>query len=223
MSNPSSYNMNTMTTSNYTSAAPAAEGGAANTSVSGRVKVVAGYALQQKLGSGSFAVVYKGVRMPQHQQQAPSEQQPQSPPVDTVAIKAITRMSEKLTKKVLQNLEVEIKILRSYRHRNIVCMHDVQKTERHFYLILEYCAGGDVQKLIRTRRAGRLTEGLTRRLMRDLASGLKFLWGQELIHRVSCFVVSHWNILDCVNGKQDIYRRLILRRLPFISQKIQYS
>ena len=25
-----------------------------------RVKVVAGYALQQKLGSGSFAVVYKG-------------------------------------------------------------------------------------------------------------------------------------------------------------------
>jgi len=40
-----------------------------------------------------------------------------------------------------------------------------------------------VQRLIRTRRAGRLSERLTRRLMRDLAAGLKFLWSQELIHR----------------------------------------
>lgn len=156
------------------STSAAVPGGASNsTNSNSKVKVVAGYALQQKLGSGSFAVVYKGVRMPQIQSGAP-----------TVAIKAITRTSEKLTKKVLQNLEIEIKILRTYRHRNIVCLHDVQKTERHFYLILEYCGGGDLQKLIRTRRGVRITEGLTRRLMRDLASGLKFLWGQELIHRV---------------------------------------
>eukprot|EP00977_Amphora_coffeiformis_P020850 scaffold8602_cov196-Amphora_coffeaeformis.AAC.8 len=138
----------------------------------GKVRVVAGYALQQRLGSGSFAVVYKGVRLPDSKAE-----------FSTVAIKAITRTSDKLTAKVLQNLEIEISILRTYRHRNIVCLHDVQKTERNFYLILEYCGGGDVQRLIRTRRAGRLTEGLTRRLMRDLSAGLKFLWGQELIHR----------------------------------------
>lgn len=139
-----------------------------------RVKIVGDYALQQRLGSGSFAVVYKGVRIPQSRAVH-----------ETVAVKAISRTSEKLTKKVLQNLEIEINILRSYRHRNIVCMHDVQKTEHHFYLILEFCGGGDVQKLIRTRQKLRLTERLTRRLMRDLSSGLRFLWGQELIHRVS--------------------------------------
>jgi serine/threonine-protein kinase ULK/ATG1 len=138
-----------------------------------KVKVVAGYALQQKLGSGSFATVYKGVRL----SQTPTNV------AETVAIKAITRTSEKLTKKVLQNLEIEISILRTYRHPNIVCLHDVQKTARHFYLILEYCAGGDLQGLIRRRKTGRLSEGLTRRLMRDLSAGLKFLWGQELIHR----------------------------------------
>eukprot|EP00536_Pseudo-nitzschia_multiseries_P004754 jgi/Psemu1/188905/e_gw1.82.123.1 len=131
-----------------------------------RVKVVAGYALQQRLGSGSFATVYKGIQHPQ-----------------LVAVKAIARTSEKLTKKVLQNLEIEISILRNYRHPNIVCMHDVQKTDRHFYLLLEYCGGGDVQHLIRSRQKGRLSERLTRRLMRDLASGLRFLWSQELIHR----------------------------------------
>lgn len=134
--------------------------------------MVAGYVIQQKLGSGSFAVVYKGVKL-----------QPTGGLDDCSAIKAIARTSEKLTKKVLQNLEVEISILRTYRHRNIVCMHDVQKTANHFYLILEYCAGGDVQGLIRSRKDARLSEGLTRRLMRDLAQGLKFLWGQQLIHR----------------------------------------
>jgi serine/threonine protein kinase len=61
---------------------------------SGKVKVVAGYALQQKLGSGSFAVVYKGVRLPETKTE-----------FATVAIKAITRNSDRMTSKVLQNLE----------------------------------------------------------------------------------------------------------------------
>lgn len=136
------------------------------------IKVVAGYGLHQRLGSGSFATVYKGIKVNQA-----------TPGADTVAIKAITRTSEKLTKKVLQNLEIEISILQTYRHRNIVCLQDVQKTERHFYLILEYCGGGDLQQLIRTRKTSRLTERLTRRLMRDLSAGLRFLWRQELVHR----------------------------------------
>ena len=171
-----------------------------------KVKIVAGYALQQRLGSGSFATVYKGVKvddgqsstsMPSlsstSQQQQHQQQQQQPPPNRTdnknhegaqiVAIKAITRASEKLTKKVLENLEMEISILRTYQHPNIVCLQQVQRTERHFYLILEYCGGGDLQRLIRTRKTGRLTERLTRRLMRDLSAGLRFLWGQELIHR----------------------------------------
>lgn len=150
-----------------------------------KVKVVDGYALQQRLGSGSFATVYKGVKAPATAENPLEESSTKKncDEPDTVAIKAITRTSEKLTKKVLQNLEIEISILRTYRHPNIVCMHNVQKTAHHFYLILEFCGGGDVQRLIRTRKAGRLSERLTRRLMRDLAAGLKFLWGQEIVHR----------------------------------------
>lgn len=143
------------------------------TQQSERVKTVAGYALQQRLGSGSFATVYKGVKVGSTPDEA----------ADTVAIKAIARTSEKLTQKVLENLELEISILRNYRHPNIVCLYHVQKTERHFYLVLEYCGGGDVQRLIKTRKRGRLSEGLTRRLMRDLSRGLEFLWSQQLIHR----------------------------------------
>jgi len=136
------------------------------------LKMVAGYVLLERLGSGSFATVYKGEKIIDANGQT-----------ETVAIKAIARNSEKITKKVLENLELEISILRTYRHPNIVCLTQVSKTEEHFYLVLEYCAGGDLQRLIRSRKTGRLTEKLTRRLMRDLTAGLKFLWGQELIHR----------------------------------------
>jgi serine/threonine-protein kinase ULK/ATG1 len=59
----------------------------------------------------------------------------------------------------------------------------VQKTDQFFYLILEFCGGGDLQRLIRTRKSGRLSERLVRRLVRDLAAGLTFLSSQNLIHR----------------------------------------
>lgn len=167
------------------------------------MKVVAGYGLQQKLGSGSFAIVYKGVRLTSpsaavvsdssnDQQQQTSDQQQQQQQLGSTngntdnefaAIKAIARNSDKLTPKVLHNLEKEIAILRTYRHRNIVGLLDVQKTTNHYYLILDYCAGGDLQHLIRDRKTGRLTEPLCRRLMRDLCQGLLFLNKYSLIHR----------------------------------------
>jgi len=139
----------------------------------GKVKIIGGYTVERRLGAGSFATVYKGVRQSQNNPNC----------IEIVAIKAISRKGKKLTPKVLENLDLEIAILKSYRHPNIVALHNVQKTERHFYLFLEFCGGGDVQQLIRTRKKGRLSERLTRRLMKDLTSGLKFLWGKSVMHR----------------------------------------
>lgn len=145
-----------------------------------QIITVAGYRLEQKLGSGSFASVYRAVRDETLACQSETESNLQA---KYVAIKRIDRSSNKLTKKVLENLDLEISILTTYRHQNIVCLHQAHKTNEFFDLILEYCAGGDLQNLIRSRKTGRLTERLSRRLMRDLASGLAFLASQNLIHR----------------------------------------
>mmetsp|Transcript_28615 Transcript_28615/g.42331 ORF Transcript_28615/g.42331 Transcript_28615/m.42331 type:complete len:1152 (-) Transcript_28615:256-3711(-) len=161
-----------------------------NASASISPRIIAGYSLQTRLGSGSFAYVFKGVRVSSSANNHPGAVSPnlahressgrEMPNV--VAVKAITR-SHKLTKKVLENLEMEISILQNYHHGNIVEMFRVEKTLNHFYLILEYCGGGDLQRLIRTRKHGRLSERLTRRLMRDLTAGLTFLYEKQLIHR----------------------------------------
>jgi len=130
-----------------------------------RPKMVGDIALHKKLGSGSFASVYLGIK----------------PDGSKSAVKAIK--SEKLTKKVKENLDVEISILGSFNHAHIVRMWDVFKTNSHIYLILEYCSGGDLQELIRGRKKGRLSERVARRLMSDLCMGLQFLNSREVIHR----------------------------------------
>lgn len=151
-----------------------------STAASYRERMVDGYILKERLGSGSFATVYKGVLS----EKRAATLSPDRKRTKTVAIKAINRCSEKVSKKLLDNLDIEISMMSSFRHKNIVSMmEEAVKTDKYIYLILEYCSGGDVQKLIRSRKRGRLSEGLSRRLVRDLSAGLKFLWSREVIHR----------------------------------------
>ena len=56
-----------------------------------------------------------------------------------------------------------------------------QKSEKFIYIILEYCGGGDLSRLIR--KQGPLSESRSQSLMRQLAAGLHFLWSNNLIHR----------------------------------------
>lgn len=153
------------------------------------------YIVTSKLGSGSFAVVYKGyhkvTKVP-------------------VAIKAMSL--NKLNSKLLANLETEISIMRQIDHPNIVKLYEIKKTEKHIYLILEYCAGGDLQQYMRRQeqkaalaatgassqnmtssssivgaipstKRERLSEDVARHFLNELAKGMMCLWSHNLIHR----------------------------------------
>ncbi|OBZ81544.1 Serine/threonine-protein kinase ATG1, partial [Choanephora cucurbitarum] len=136
-----------------------------------RLEQVGDYIIQNKIGQGSFATVYKA----QHK----DTQQ-------TVAIKSVKR--SKLTKKLLENLESEISILTSIRHENIVGLIECQKTETNIYLVMEFCSLGDLSHYIKQKRpskdaAGGLEQPVVRHFLRQLANALQFLRSQNLIHR----------------------------------------
>ncbi|CEI96957.1 Putative MAP kinase-activated protein kinase [Rhizopus microsporus] len=137
--------------------------------------IVGNYIIQDKIGQGSFATVYKA----QHKE---TEQ--------IVAVKSVKR--SKLTKKLLENLESEISILTAIRHEHIVGLIDCQKTESNIYLVMEYCSLGDLShyiKQVRTNKsmkrssAGGLPERVVRHFLKQLASALQFLRSQNLVHR----------------------------------------
>ena len=80
-----------------------------------------------------------------------------------------------------ENLEAEISILQSINHPNVMRLYEVQTTERHVYLMLEYCSGGDLMQVIRSR--GAQSEAQTRIYLVQLAHGLQHLRLRNLIHR----------------------------------------
>lgn len=72
-----------------------------------------------------------------------------------MAVKAVKR--DKLSAKLFDNLQSEIEILKSLSHRHITRLLDIVRGERNIFLIIEYCAGGDLTNYIKKR--GRV-EGL---------------------------------------------------------------
>ncbi|KAF8177672.1 other/ULK/ULK protein kinase [Pholiota molesta] len=146
------------------------------------------YVIVSDIGKGSFATVYKGY----HEETR-----------HIVAIKAVKR--DKLSTKLFENLQSEIQILKSLSHRHITKLIDIVRAERHIYLIMEFCAGGDLTNYIKKRgrvegleyipspgaalqyyphpRIGGLDEIAVRSFLRQLARALKFLRHRNLIHR----------------------------------------
>lgn len=150
-------------------------------------QMIGEYIVDQEIGKGSFATVFKA-----HHKQSNSN--------EFVAIKVIER--QKLNKKLLENLSLEISILKSIRHPNIVRLYEVYHSNRFVYLIMEYCAGGDLAYLLSIIRKEKkkkrketsfkvnnsfqqlgLDESIVQRFVFDLGSALECLRSHSLIHR----------------------------------------
>ena len=71
------------------------------------------------------------------------------------------------------HLKNEIGILSRINHQNVISLFNIEKTENHFYLLMQFCNGGDLDKLRRLR--GRFTEAEARFLMAQIMQGFKAL------------------------------------------------
>uniref|UniRef100_A0A2K5I711 Serine/threonine-protein kinase ULK3 n=1 Tax=Colobus angolensis palliatus TaxID=336983 RepID=A0A2K5I711_COLAP len=123
-----------------------------------------GFILTERLGSGKYATVYKAYAKKDTR--------------EVVAIKCVAKKS--LNKASVENLLTEIEILKGIRHPHIVQLKDFQWDSDNIYLIMEFCAGGDLSRFIRTRRI--LPEKVARVFMQQLASALQFLHERNISH-----------------------------------------
>lgn len=96
---------------------------------------IGAYTIGVEIGKGLFATVYKCVDNRTHA---------------AVAIKLIVRSKLKL-RKLIENLEVEISILKTMKHPHIVGLLDYHQTLLHFHLVMDYCSMGDLLYFIRKR------------------------------------------------------------------------
>ncbi|CAI4061558.1 serine/threonine protein kinase ATG1 SKDI_07G0850 [Saccharomyces kudriavzevii IFO 1802] len=161
------------------------------TSVNHNLMASAGnYTAEKEIGKGSFATVYRG-----HLTSDKSQH---------IAIKEVSRTKLK-NKKLLENLEIEIAILKKIKHPHIVGLIDCERTSTDFYLIMEYCALGDLTFLLKRRKELMENHPLLRTVfekypppseshnglhrafvlsyLQQLASALKFLRSKNLVHR----------------------------------------
>lgn len=128
-------------------------------------KQVGDYELKNRIGRGNYADVYLGVHVKTREQ---------------YAIKVIAK--EKFSHpKLIAGLESEVKIMKEFNHRNILSLKKYFSSANNFYLVMEYCAGGDLNKFIK--KVGRLREEHAFNFLAQLAEGIAFLNEQGFIHR----------------------------------------
>ncbi|XP_038825712.1 serine/threonine-protein kinase ULK3-like isoform X2 [Salvelinus namaycush] len=114
---------------------------------------LADFILTERLGSGTYATVYKAYRKGDNR--------------EVVAVKVVGKKS--LNKVSMENLLTEIEILKTVRHPHIVQLKDFQWDSENIYLILEWCSGGDLSRFIHSRRL--LPERVARLFLQQIDFG----------------------------------------------------
>lgn len=170
------------------------------------VKTIGVYSIGPEIGKGSFATVYKCINTKTN---------------ESVAIKSVVRSKLK-SKKLVENLEIEISILKTMKHPHIVGLLDYKQTTSHFHLVMDYCSMGDLSYFIRKRNqlikthpvissllerypspegSHGLNEVLVIHFLKQLVSALEFLRNKSLVHRD----IKPQNLLLCppLHSKQE--------------------
>eukprot|EP00092_Neocalanus_flemingeri_P002707 GFUD01002899.1.p1 GENE.GFUD01002899.1~~GFUD01002899.1.p1 ORF type:complete len:474 (+),score=123.92 GFUD01002899.1:539-1960(+) len=123
-----------------------------------------GYTVGDMVGRGTQGTVYKAYT--------------KSEPRRAVAIKCIFK--KKLSKSAQNNIITEIGLLKKLKHRFIVELIDFHWDDKFIYIVMEFCGGGDLSRVIKHKRC--LPELHCQRFLQQLASALQFLREHNVSH-----------------------------------------
>ena len=75
----------------------------------------------------------------------------------------------------------EVEILKTLDHPNVVKVYEYFEDEQQYYIVMEYCEGGDIFNKLK--ETGKLTEKYAAKIMKYLLSGLCYLHSKQIVHR----------------------------------------
>ena len=124
------------------------------------------YISDKKLGEGSYGSVYRVKNKNLNVYRAMKKIN------NTANIKSAT---------ALEDITNEINLLKKLDHPNIVKIFEFYNTKEGFFLITEYCSGGELFDQIK--KKGKFDEGATAYIMYQLLSSIFYCHNQGILHR----------------------------------------
>ena len=76
--------------------------------------------------------------------------------------------------------------MKIFKHSNVIRLKDLQKTSNSFYIISEYCNGGNLSDLLKyyhDTNKSQLNEIYIQKKIRQISSGLEYINSKNIIHR----------------------------------------
>ena len=127
--------------------------------------IIEDYIIKETLGKGTFSVVKLGEHVETKQK---------------VAIKILDKEKIK-TKEDLARIQREIKILSMLEHPNIIKTYKISETPKKYYIIMEYCEGGELFDYIVEKE--RLDESEASIFFYQLINALEYIHSKGIAHR----------------------------------------
>ena len=133
--------------------------------------IVDNLTLEKQLGKGAFGEVYLTTKKGIENKKFATKK------IDREVIEQGEAM------KYLKN---EIIILQYLNHPNIVKFEEVKKTKKHFYIVMEFCNGGELSKALekyKEKYGKPFSEEIVQHFMRQIISAFKYMHERKIIHR----------------------------------------
>ena len=97
------------------------------------------------------------------------------------AIKMLNKDTIIKDKMLVRYFRTEVAIMRKIKHPNILHCYEKLEDNKYYYLVLDYCEGGDIEKHVKTH--GKMNLKVALRLLKQMIAGFAELRKHSVIHR----------------------------------------
>ena len=126
---------------------------------------VRNYTIIREIGGGNFGKVYLA----------------KTATDEFYALKKLKRQS--VNKRLQDLITNEIKLLSAISNPFVLTMKESFSTQHYIYIVMEYCAGGDLENLLKRSQNNKIPEHLVRKWLKSIILALHQLRVQNIVHR----------------------------------------